>query len=67
MSAGFIFVVSKWKFRYFKYFTVWGVVITELYFCLLMVAYIVEMFLGKKESRDPHSILRMWKWVSALF
>jgi hypothetical protein len=46
MTSGFIFVVRHWKFRYFKYFTVWGVTIVELYFSLLMIAYLVEKVWG---------------------
>ena len=67
MSTGFIAVVRSWKWSDFKYFTVWGVTLTELYFCLLMAAYLVDALRGKGRERDPHSPLRMWKLVSVFF
>jgi hypothetical protein len=67
MSAGFIAVVRNWTTSDFKYFTVWGVTITELYFCLVMGSYVINSIRGGGKERDPHSPIRMWKFVSVFF
>jgi hypothetical protein len=67
MSAGFLAVVRNWTTSDFKYFTVWGVTITELYFCLVMGAYMINAIRGAGKERDPHSPIRMWKFVSVFF
>ena len=53
----------------FKYFTLWGVCISETYFSILMIAYIVDYFSKHEERKykNPYSPFRMWKWVTFLF
>ena len=53
----------------FEFFTIWGLNVTELYFTLSLLAYIVRKCKGppKEADKDPFSPWRLWKWVTFIF
>jgi hypothetical protein len=52
----------------YKYFTTWGLNMTELYLLLAVSAYILNCFDNpKKEHRNPYACFEMWKWVTIVY
>ena len=67
-SSAFFFSASHFKFpTSFKYFTNWGQTLTEIYFCMVMLAYAVERCDRGKQDVDHHATCKMWKVVTYLF
>jgi hypothetical protein len=67
MTAGFIEIGRFWHLpNDYKYFTNWGVTMTELYFTTILLSYAVQRC-GKEQDRTPYAPCKMWKFVTYLF
>lgn len=69
-TSFFIYNATNWRYpAIYKYFTIWGMTLTTIYFLIVMIGYLCEYCNKGERGIDPkpYSPFRMWKWVTFTF